>query len=426
MKMANTRLIVLLCCAIVAGSCQNKGNTPNNGQNEAPAIAAVPATAADTLITIIPGEFIVSYSDALIQELKLTFINKKSTTFAQQQANLVAEASRQLKSELKAIDPEIEITGATSVCAFVKSDKDLTAIADKALLFTKVSNIQPNYKVKVIVEKPAVAAPPARELQWGVEHVRNIQPVNGTFKPVWILDSGIDPTHNDLNVDVINSRSFVAGETVNDGLGHGTHVAGIIGALANGRGVVGVAPNTPIRALKVINNAGYMTLADWLTALQHVIDNGKAGQVVNMSLFRGFGADNNESRLIADIARGGMYVVMAATNTNNTGARVNINTYRNGVYPAVINGNKIFTVSAMDVNHAYFNLSNYGASVDYAAPGVDIVSTTPGNAYTSMSGTSMAAPHVSGLLLLHNGIIDSQGTVSGDPDGQPDPIAHEH
>ena len=100
----------------------------------------------------------------------------------------------------------------------------------------------------------------------------------------------------------------------------------------------------------------------------------------------------------------------------------NESTDANTKSPASANGANIFTISAMDKNKAWAYFSNYGnPPIDYCAPGVSIYSTYKGGGYATLSGTSMAAPHMAGLLLL--GSIRSGGFVSGDPDGNPDVIA---
>ena len=119
---------------------------------------------------------------------------------------------------------------------------------------------------------------------------------------------------------------------------------------------------------------------------------------------------------VQNTASRGLYVAIAAGN-DHIAART--------VSPANANGANIFTVSAIDSTDTFASFSNYGNDVvDYAAPGVHILSTFSNGRYAYLSGTSMAAPHMAGLLLLKGKNFTVSGTAKNDPDGTPDPIAH--
>lgn len=239
---------------------------------------------------------------------------------------------------------------------------------------------------------------------------------DGTGKTAWIIDSGIDFTHPDLNADATRSKSFITGVTsAADENGHGTHVAGIIGAKNNSEGVLGVASGASLVACRVFDKDGEGTLGSIVQALSYISSNAKAGDVVNMSL----GEDEVSSILdnqVQSIAAKGVYFAIAAGNDGKSA---------NGFSPGRVNGTNIYTVSAVDSLDNFASFSNYGNDVvDFAAPGVRIPSTYLNGKYAIFSGTSMAAPHVAGLLLLKGSAITSSGTAKNDPDGTPDPIAH--
>ncbi|GGK76941.1 S8 family serine peptidase [Rufibacter glacialis] len=250
----------------------------------------------------------------------------------------------------------------------------------------------------------------SQSIPWGVARVGY---GDGTGKTVWVIDSGVQSSHPDLNVDKTRSKSFISGVTSwEDGYGHGTGVAGVIGAKNNGVGVVGVAANATIVALRVFDDAGAGTLTRIYSALNYAYTNGKPGDVVNMSLR--VAASTMLDDLVKKTAAKGMFVVVAAGNSyvdckNDSPARV--------VAP------NVFVVSNMNSYGQFSSSSNFGASVTNSAPGTDVLTTWTGSGYRNGTGTSFAAPHVAGILALSGGRVNSQGLVTNDPDGKPDPIA---
>ncbi|GAB3640047.1 S8 family peptidase [Spirosoma arcticum] len=237
-----------------------------------------------------------------------------------------------------------------------------------------------------------------------------------TTKTAWVIDTGVDTDHPDLNVDTQRSRSFVSGQTsVEDENGHGTHVAGIIGARNNTVGVTGVASGARLVALKVLNQLGEGRLSGIIQAVNYVVQNGRAGDVVNLSL-GGEGTSATLDRVIRQAADAGILFAIAAGNEGE-----NSDNYS----PARVNHPNVFTVSAMDRTNQFASFSNFGSSVDVAAYGVRISSTYKDGRYATLSGTSMAAPHVAGLLLIRGSNLPTRGFVTGDPDGKADPVAGE-
>jgi hypothetical protein len=251
---------------------------------------------------------------------------------------------------------------------------------------------------------------PAQTVPWGVARVGY---GDGTGKTAWVIDSGVNPTHPDLNVDQVRSKSFILGVTsFVDGYGHGTAVAGVIGAKNNSIGVVGVAANATIVALRVFDDYGRGSTSNAIKAVNYVIANAKAGDVVNMSLGSGISA-TLDNAVKSAAAKGILFAIAAG----NSGVDVS------GTSPARVNATGIYTVSSMNSYGTFSTFSNYGAGIDRAAPGEGIISTGKTGGYGSSTGTSIAAPHVAGLLLLRGNAIGSNGFVTGDKDSKADPIA---
>lgn len=247
---------------------------------------------------------------------------------------------------------------------------------------------------------------------WGIDRVGG--PVDGTGLHAWIIDSGIDLDHPDLNVgygeNFVDMGNVVSPE---DDAGHGTHVAGTIAAIDNEIDVVGVAPNATVHPVKVLAKSGF-GMTDWIVAgIDYVAGNAMAGDCANMSL-GGLGHQQSMHDAIVNAAAKGIRFSLAAGNDS-----ADAEDYE----PAHIDAENVFTISAVGEGDIFASFSNWGDPVDFAAPGVDILSTRLGGGVVSMQGTSMAAPHVCGILLFLDE-PNSEGVAINDPDGDPDPIAH--
>ena len=284
---------------------------------------------------------------------------------------------------------------------------------DQALALKQDNDVELVEQDRVIkLDKGCFEIVSPSSVQWGAKRTGV---GDGTGKRVWIIDTGVDIDHPDLDVDTILSKSFVNNETsVQDNNGHGTHVAGIIGALNNSIGVVGVASGVKIIALKALDNDGEGSTSQLIRALNYVGQNAQAGEVVNMSL----GTDTISPSLdnaVLTLAQRGILFSIAAGNDSKKASLSS---------PGRVNHPNVFTVSAIDSLGRFASFSDFGNDVvDYAAPGVRIVSTYLNGKYARLSGTSMAAPHVAGILVIEGKNIHSRGTALNDPDGVADPIA---
>jgi hypothetical protein len=245
---------------------------------------------------------------------------------------------------------------------------------------------------------------------------------SGVGKTAWVIDTGVDKSHPDLTVDLVRSKSFLTapvslGTTLTspwDERGHGTNVAGIIAAKDNGIGAKGVAAGATIVSLRVMDKSGAGKVSAAIAALNHVALNGKPGDVVNMSL--GSSPSLALDNAVIAVANKGIFVTIAAGNSSANAANYS---------PARVNHPNVFTISGFKTGDIWNPGSNYGpTTVDYTAPGAGVYTTAMGSLYKNAGGTSMASPHVAGLLLLKGNNIASGGIVSGDPDAVKDKIAH--
>lgn len=259
--------------------------------------------------------------------------------------------------------------------------------------------------------KPGGGGQPAQETPWGIARVNGVSGYTGAGA-AWVIDTGVDLDHPDLNVDTARSQSFLSGKEAtnpDDQNGHGSHVAGTIAAINNSIGVIGVAPGAPVVAVRVLDRRGSGAYSAVIAGVDYVGANGASGDVANMSLGGGFSQALNDA------------VIAASARVKFALAAGNESTDANTKSPASANGPNIVTVSAFGAGDAWASFSNYGnPPIDWAGPGVSVLSTYKDAGYATLSGTSMATPHVAGVLLLGNCL--NGGTVSGDPDGDPDAI----
>lgn len=304
--------------------------------------------------------------------------------------------------------------------------------------------------------------PPANTqvLPSGINRINAENKTNtGEGQVVAIIDTGVDVNHADLKANMYGGKNCTSMNTsaYGDENGHGTHVAGTIAALNNTIGVVGIAPRAKIASIRVLDRFGNGSWSSVICGLDAVAANGPARggviTVANMSL-GGSGSNDNNCGLtnndalhmaVCRVRDAGVTLIVAAGNSGKDTA---------SFVPAAYN-DAVITVSALvdtdgvhggagvgtsyGADDTFASFSNFGTAVDIGAPGVNIYSTRLGGGYTTMSGTSMAAPHVAGAAALYlannpgaawtvvrDALVSSAevlGSLHSDPSGKhPEPI----
>jgi len=235
-------------------------------------------------------------------------------------------------------------------------------------------------------------------------------------KRVYIVDSGLTNSLNEFNIDTSKARNFVSSESPRswgDCHGHGTHIAGTIAARANGVGVVGVAAGAtvvPIRVLDCTNNG---KISDVITGINYIAQHAGPGDVVNLSVGGPIPERSLDIALKrAALSTGAKFVVAAGNGSTKA------QTYS----PARVRARNVYTVCALSSNRREVaSFSNIGRPpIKVCAPGLNVLSLSRYGGTELKSGTSMAAPHVSGALII--GPLGTRGKARSNRDTKRYPI----
>lgn len=403
-------LFAVAICAFVLYSC-TKDSTTLTTEIQAEEVAHVITYSKGQPIE---GSYIVVFKeDAFPSLLGRAAINKENYKLQKSQ----------LEDDSKMMLREKGFVGKDLKQSFVKTIKGIAVELNDDELETMRKDDRVAYIEQDQILSVSMGGPPGggggggggsdpQTTPWGINRVGGAA-AGASAGTAWIIDSGIDLDHPDLNVDVANSATFLGGNTTpDDQNGHGTHVAGTVAAIDNTIGVVGVAAGAPVVSVRVLNRRGSGSNSGVIAGVDYVAANASGGDAANMSLGGGISTALDNAVIAASSTC--PFVLAAGNESQNA----------NNSSPARANGNNIYTVSSMTSSDSWSSFSNYGnPPVDYCAPGSSISSTYKNGGYATLSGTSMAAPHVCGIVLLGN--ISTDGNVNGDPDGNPDPIAHQ-
>ncbi|MFC7082300.1 S8 family peptidase [Halorussus caseinilyticus] len=262
-----------------------------------------------------------------------------------------------------------------------------------------LKGLRKNPKVRYVEDDGTVRAL-SQTLPWGVDRVdadvlhSNGETGNGA--DIAILDTGIDDDHPDLQANLGTGKDFTGTGTWDDDNGHGTHCAGIANAINNSQGVVGVSTEATLHSVKVLYSSGSGVFSDVAAGIEYVANQG--WDVGSMSL-----GDSTGSSALQDAVEyarnNGVFLVAAAGNSGPCSDCVG--------YPAAYP--EVMAVSSTNSSDGLSSFSSTGPEVDIAAPGSNVYSTYVGGGYDTLSGTSMACPHVAGAggQLMANGASNS-------------------
>lgn len=387
-------LLLATAFALIISGC-SKNNDPEIADND-----LVITTSAE----VIPGQYVVLLKSGVSEV-------KAAATYEEAELMMTDITRSVLKSSgIAERDPLFVYASAVGGFAVTLSESEVALLQSNE----KVAGIWPDMMFTLARPEVSATALPAQVVPAGITRVGGGATYTGT-KKAWIIDTGIDYDHPDLNVNTTLAVTYVRTKTADDDNGHGTHCAGIVAAIDNTVGVVGVAAGATVIPVKVLDRKGSGAYSGIIKGCDYVTANGVAGDAANMSL--GGGIYDPIDQAVLAMGAKGIFVAIAAGNEAQDA---------NNCSPAHVNGTNIYTISACNSSDVWAYFSNYGnPPIDYCAPGVSILSTYKGGTLATLSGTSMAAPHACGVLLATGGHPTTSGYVSGDPDGVADPIIHE-
>ena len=374
-------------------SCEKKEETINDTESEIDIVNDIGANQA------IPGEYIIVYHQDQSISSKSAEIENKSKRIVSRQG---ISAKNIKNTYSKAIQGFTARNLSTEQVKLLKEDPAVAYVEPNYILKANfksgkpVSNLPPTVQNKAVTNDSQLDN--GEFLPWGINRVGR---GNGVGRTCWIIDSGIAP-HSDLTIDTNQSISFVGGSWVDED-GHGTHVAGTVAARNNGSGVIGVAYGATVVAVRVLDANGNGTVDGLIQGVDYVADNANAGETWNFSV--GFNS-RFTSQAIDDAFRNLERTTYGATSAGNS------NDDTQFYSPKLLLTPNTWVVGNMTNTDAPAAGSNFGRSVDRWAPGTAVWSTWLNGQFNRISGTSMASPHVAGILLLRGNSTATDGSVS--------------
>lgn len=408
-------LTAIIALSLVLTSCEQEELLPIDPSitEKTPTTEALEATPNDDQLYIVT--FNTGKSD---KTAELTELKGKSREDAQK---ITEKMNQDFRTEIKAITKQLDLAEEriSSYYTFIDAVAiTLTPKQAEALKTTPlVSTVEADRYVDVTfpeVEELTGEAPTQTDTK--SDYIGWFNSNHGGYKLggaskatwIWIVDTGIDLDHPDLNVQTSTTyaKSFVGG-TANDCNGHGTHVAGIAAARKNNTGIVGMSEGARVVPVRIMSCTGGFPMSRLVDALNHVITYSISGDVVNMSIGGSGGLSSALTTALNTLNNKGVYCAIAAGNDNALAS---------GYWPASYNNTKIKTVASMDYNSVFSSFSNYNlvntTPVDYIATGRSVYSTYRYGGYATLSGTSMATPVVAGIMHARGTLPRTSGSVT--------------
>jgi subtilisin family serine protease len=424
----NKFLGISLLVAIGFASCKKSETLVN--QNVTRNEVAVKTETFNNSVPI-PGQYIVVYKPAYVSRIMPVF--KQAPTYNQKE-QLMAAINSNFVSQMNIPASAIQFNYHSSIIGF-----------SAALSDYEVAALRQNQDIEYIEHDQTISLGSTSATTATVSPLWDISRVGGGSSAytgsnvAWIIDTGIDSLHPEIkgHVGYVGSAwkgiSFITkganSKSSFDQNGHGTHVSGTISAV--GIKMIGVAPGAMVIPVRVLDASGSGTNSGVIKGIDYVGANASNGDVANMSLGGSYSKALNDA-VISASGNSTKHCFFAIAAGNSSASYLNYS-------PASAAGPYIYTVTAMDNNDKWASFSNYGdaqtgGNVLYCEPGVSIYSSYAGTlkggkysggSYATLSGTSMATPHLAGVMLVVGSSITTNGSVSSDPDGNADPIGHE-
>ena len=370
MKRSTLALLSLLVAFTLAFSASGPSAAQTRGDQTGPSKERVDVNAPS-----VPGQFVVKFRAGVTDASRTEAITARGGRFFDRIPDLGADA---VEFPAVAKNPTKEATA--SIITSLKQDPN-------------VEYVEPNYIYSAIF----TPNDPGRSQQYAWNNIQAYQAWDVTQGSssvvIGIVDTGIQRTHPDLDAKITGGWDYVQNDNApDDGNGHGTHVGGTSAAETNNAtGGAGTCPNCRLMPVRVLDNNGSGSLTNVANGINFAANNG--AKVINLSL--GGPGSTTLQNAVNNAWNLGSFLACAAGNSNTSSTA--------NAYPAAYSN--CFAIASTTSTDARSSFSNYGTWVEVAAPGSSIYSTWLNSGYNTISGTSMATPHVAGLA----GLLASQG-----------------